>query len=447
MLQRVSVVIPVHNSAHELRQCLESLRCSLVVPFECIVVDDGSTDNSAKIAESYGAKVLSTGRRSGPARARNIGALAAQGEILFFLDADVCVSKNTLTQMAEEFLEDPYLDAAMGSYDDLPSAQNFISQYRNLMHCFVHRTSNRQATTFWAGCGAIRRQVFLDFNGFDEKYSSPAIEDIELGYRLSRANRKLILVADLQVKHLKRWGVRSMAKADFFYRALPWSELALKSGHMPNDLNLGISQRISVGLVFILASLGAYSTLRWHAYFLTPLFATFFVLLSYYWLENLTSRSKTVTCLLVTNLALIVGLSYRFQMFAIIPMVLIACIALFTRHRYAYSHKVWLRWTGIAVGGYCLLVVGLVWLYFPWAPIGCVFLLLMLTLLILNKQFYMFLAGNRGKLFALAAIPFHLLYFASSGLAFAIALLRYGYGKIILRKALDSKIYGITPRA
>jgi glycosyltransferase involved in cell wall biosynthesis len=433
MNHRLSVVIPVHNSAGDLQQCLASLAGSQVPPFECIVVDDGSTDDSAAIAASHGARVLSTGLRSGPARARNIGARAATGEIIFFLDADVTVYPDTIARVVAEFSGNPSLDALMGSYDDLPSAQNFVSQYRNLMHCFIHQNSSRQATTFWAGCGAIRRQVFLDSGGFDEKYASPAIEDIELGYRLSRAGRKLILCPDLKVTHLKHWRLRSMLKTDFFYRALPWSELTLESGRMPNDLNLRISQRISVGLVFILIALGAYSTLRWHAYFLTPLFATFFIFLSYYWFENIEHRSRVVTPLMAANAALIAGLSWRFHMYAIIPMVLIACIALFTRHRYACSREVWRRRTGVVVGGYCLLVFGLVWIYFPWTPVGSVFLLLMLTLLVLNMQFYMFLAGNRGKLFALSAIPFHLLYFTSSGLAFAIALIRHGYGRLLNR--------------
>jgi hypothetical protein len=118
-------------------------------------------------------------------------------------------------------------------------------------------------------------------------------------------------------------------------------------------------------------------------------------------------------------------------MFAIIPLILIACIALFARHRYAHSREVWRRRTGAALGIYCLLVAGLVWLYFPWAPLGSAFLLLILTLVLLNMQFYMFLAGNRGKLFALSAIPFHLLYFASSGLAFAVAVIRHSHGRLL----------------
>jgi hypothetical protein len=85
--------------------------------------------------------------------------------------------------------------------------------------------------------------------GFDVSYRQPAIEDIELGYRLRRAGYRIRLVKSLQVKHLKRWGVRSLLKADLLYRALPWTELILREGQLPNDLNLQTSSRISVVLV------------------------------------------------------------------------------------------------------------------------------------------------------------------------------------------------------
>jgi hypothetical protein len=63
-------------------------------------------------------------------------------------------------------------------------------------------------------------------------------------------------------------------------------------------------------------------------------------------------------------------------------------------------------------------------------PLGTAFLVILLTLLVLNKQFYIFLAGERGKLFSLAAIPFHLLYFFSSGLAYMLAFIRYRLGRL-----------------
>jgi len=397
---------------------------------ECFVVDDGSTDGSGRVASEYGAKVLSTGGRLGPASARNIGARAAGGDILLFVDADTCVHPDTIRRVVAEFDNDPSLDALMGSYDRSPLQSPFVSQYRNLLHCFVHQSSPRKAVTFWAGCGAIRRSVFLNFGGFDEMYQAPAIEDIELGYRLAQANRNLILCQDIQVKHLKRWNLGNMLRTDFFYRALPWSQLCLRSGQMPDALSLRVSQRISVALVCLVTMMAAYLTLHWHAYFLTPLFATFFILLSRYWVEGWSQRSRMVSSMMGAMLVMIAGLSYAFHMFAIIPMVVIAALGLFIRHRYAYSRETWRRRTGVFVGGYSLVAAALVWVYFPWKPMAFVLLLLILGLLVANQQFYLFLAAERGKFFALAAIPFHLLYFFSSGVAFLIEFVRFRVGRL-----------------
>jgi GT2 family glycosyltransferase len=442
----ISVVIPVYNSAESLRLCLAGLRASRQAPLECIVVDDGSTDGSGEVAREYGATVLSTGGRIGPARARNIGARAAAGAVLLFVDADVCVHEDTISRIAAEFDDDPVLAALMGSYDRSPSASTFVSQYRNLLHCFVHQSSPGKAETFWAGCGAIRTSVFLAFGGFNEMYGAPAIEDIELGYRLARANQKVMMCPEIQVKHLKRWSLRSMVRTDFFYRAIPWSQLSLRSGRMPDALSLRISQRISTALVCLVALVAAHLALRWHAYFLTPLFATFFILLSEYWVAGWTHRSVGVQATMGAMLILIAGLSFAYRMYAIVPLVAIAALGLLIRHRYGTARAKWRRWTGICVGAYSLVAAGLVWMYFPWKPMAILLPLLLAGLLLANQQFYLFLAAERGKFFAVAAIPFHLLYFFSSGVAFLIELVKFHVGKLLgLKGARESRVE--EPRA
>jgi hypothetical protein len=67
------------------------------------------------------------------------------------------------------FEAEPDLAAVFGLYDAAPAALRVISQYRNLLHHFVHQNGNPQASTFSAGCGAIRRSVFEQIGGFDEK--------------------------------------------------------------------------------------------------------------------------------------------------------------------------------------------------------------------------------------------------------------------------------------
>jgi glycosyltransferase involved in cell wall biosynthesis len=253
-MNTVSVIIPVLNGGASFRTCLSSLKAASCAPLEILVIDDGSTDGSAELAAESGAKVLRLPDTGGPARARNRGARAARGELLLFLDADVAVHRDTIARIVAAFDAEPELAALFGSYDDAPAATNFLSQYRNLLHHFVHQDSREEASTFWSGCGAIRRQIFLAMDGFDERYRRPSIEDIELGYRLTRAGHRIRLCKTVLATHLKEWRALSMLKADLLQRAVPWTELILGSGRFINDLNLRSEARASVILAY--ASLG-----------------------------------------------------------------------------------------------------------------------------------------------------------------------------------------------
>ena len=104
-----------------------------------------------------------------------------------------------------------------------PPDPGFFSQYVNLRHHFVHQRARREDATFWAGCGAVRRTLFLRADGFDaDRYPRPSIEDTELAARIRKFGATK-LDPDLQVTHLKRWTFRSMVETDIFSRAVPWA--------------------------------------------------------------------------------------------------------------------------------------------------------------------------------------------------------------------------------
>jgi glycosyltransferase involved in cell wall biosynthesis len=248
----VSVVIPVHNGGINFRKCLSSLANAKPPPYEIIVVLDGDDDNSAVAAQEYGAQVIKLPESGGPARARNRGARAAEGDVLFFMDADVSVCLDAFSIVSSAFSCEPDLTAVIGSYDDEPEVFNFLSQFKNLFHHFVHQRAKEEASTFWGACGAVRRETFLLMGGFNEGYITPSIEDIELGYRMKMQGHSIRLIKSLRVKHLKRWGLLSLLNSDIFQRALPWTRLILHSRVFINDLNLAITDRISVGLVYVL---------------------------------------------------------------------------------------------------------------------------------------------------------------------------------------------------
>lgn len=252
----ISVIVPCHNGATELEYCLAALSSASSPAIEYIVVDDGSTDDSATVALSsaLAVRLLSMGQRRGSAAARNAGARAATGHILVFIDSDVAVYSNTLDLIAAAFAADPTLGALIGSYDQCPSAVGFYSQYRNLLHSFTHHTAPRQASTFWTGCGAMRRRVFWEQGGFDE--TPGAVDDIDLGGRAARSGVRIELHPDVQVTHRKRWTLLSTLRTDLLLRGIPWTLVILRDGRMPNALNLNFRNRFSVGLVWFAALLG-----------------------------------------------------------------------------------------------------------------------------------------------------------------------------------------------
>lgn len=245
------MVVPAFNNPAYLARCLQALARSSLA-HELIVVDDASSDPAAiALIAGCGARVLRQPRNGGPAVARNAGARLASGEILVFVDSDVVVQADTLAQLAKVFVDEPEVDACFGSYDAQPDASSVVSSYRNLLHHYVHQTGPREATTFWAGCGALRRQVFLDLGGYDERYARPSIEDIELGMRLRAAGHAIRLAPWIQVKHLKRWRFAEMLRVDVRCRAIPWTHLLLERPGTGADLNLARAQKLCVVCAFL----------------------------------------------------------------------------------------------------------------------------------------------------------------------------------------------------
>ena len=225
----LSIIVPVKNGHSVLPTMLGNLVRSELPreSWELVVVDDGSTDDSPAIASEYADLVIRLpGRSRGPGYARNRGVERARGECLVFLDSDVVVRPDTLSRIAATMSSRPDIDAVFGAYCDEPAAAGVVSQYRNLLHHYTHDQEPGEAQTFWAGCGCVRRSVFVAVGMYDEwRFSRPQIEDVELGYRMSAHGYHILLQPDIQVTHLKRWTFRGMLKADFMDRGVPWARL------------------------------------------------------------------------------------------------------------------------------------------------------------------------------------------------------------------------------
>jgi len=250
---QVTIIVPAYNSAATLGLCLDSVFAQTETDVEVIVVDDGSTDGTRHIASHYPARLVVLPTNLGAAAARNFGAQQALGQVLFFVDSDVTLSRDALGRVRAA-IEQPGFEAVIGSYDDEPMDRSLVSQFKNLAHHYFHQHSGQAATTLFGACTAIRRDLFVATGGFDERKRS--MEDVDLGYRLSSHGVRIKLDPHLQVKHLKRWGFCLLLRTDVTRRAIPWTALWLEYGWLPNGLNFGLTQRaaaVAAGAIGALA--------------------------------------------------------------------------------------------------------------------------------------------------------------------------------------------------
>lgn len=246
-----TVIVPFggNGSPEHLQACVDSLRADSCRFDEVIVVLDGVGRIQNEQLESQlsldGFRVLCLPEQVGPAAARNAAVAAARSEtdLLVFVDADVVVMSGFGALIDDVFREHPQIDACFGSYDDEPASCGFFAQYRNLLHHYVHQESGTEAESFWAGCGVIRRHVFLKSGGFCSSYARSSIEDVELGMRLRSQGTRIRMEPTLFVKHLKGWTMASMLRTDLRDRAIPWVRMLWRFRKVPNSLNTSNAHR------------------------------------------------------------------------------------------------------------------------------------------------------------------------------------------------------------
>lgn len=208
----VSVVIPLYNDAGTIGAVLDALAVQQTArPFEVIVVDDGSTDRGAALAEGR-ARVLRQ-ENAGPSAARNLGAREARGEIVLFLDADCVPPPNWIAELSRPLLSGQ-AEAAMGTIrmaNDGVVARLVQSEVEDRYRGMAAATDG---VDFIAApsCG-FRRDFFLAIGGFDERLR--AAEDVEIAYRVTAAGHRIAFVGSAPVAHEHQTTWRDFIKTKF----------------------------------------------------------------------------------------------------------------------------------------------------------------------------------------------------------------------------------------
>jgi len=185
MTQDVAVVIPAFNAADLLPAALGSLQQQTLEPAEVVVVDDGSTDGTAEVAEQYGAKVIQQ-NQAGPAAARNRGIVETSAPLIAFLDADDWFAPTKLERQATKLDE---LGAVAIACDAWLVEDGRVLRCKNEGHAISSVLTHErllQGNPVICSTMMVRRVVFEHVGVFDEDPDLIATEDYDLWLRLAR---------------------------------------------------------------------------------------------------------------------------------------------------------------------------------------------------------------------------------------------------------------------
>ena len=240
----VSIIIPTFNGASRIENCVDALLKQTVGrDAEILVVNDGSTDNTADVVARYSGVRCITQLNSGPAAARNRGTLEARGTIILFTDDDCIPMSDWLTAMTEPF-RDPDVVGVKGIYRTRQQSlvARFVQiEYEDKYRLMADRPSIDFIDTYSAG---FRRDRFLEMNGYDTSFPLPCAEDVELSYRMSARGWTMKFVPAAIVYHTHPdtlWRYLKKKYKFAFWRVLAVSKnrsKALNDSHTPQLMKL-----------------------------------------------------------------------------------------------------------------------------------------------------------------------------------------------------------------
>jgi glycosyltransferase involved in cell wall biosynthesis len=255
----ISVVIPNHNGEGTIFKCLESAFSSEYNPFEVVVVDDSSTDNSVEIIEKFPCKLVRLEKHAGVSKARNIGAGASRGELLFFIDNDCLLQRNTLA-LANKAYDGKNGRVIGGTYTCLPYDKDFFSVFQSV---FVNHFETKKSVPDYIAAHSmiIDARVFKAFGGFVEDYFigvAASVEDVEFSHRLRRGGYNLDIDQGIQVQHIFNFSfLKSMMNAS--KKSRYWTMYSLKNKDVFSDsgtasigLKVNVMTLVLSGCLFIL---------------------------------------------------------------------------------------------------------------------------------------------------------------------------------------------------
>ncbi|MFE0424781.1 glycosyltransferase family 2 protein [Streptomyces sp. NPDC058953] len=250
----VSVVVPNYNYGRALELCLRAALAQTYRPLEILLVDDCSTDDSVAVAESLGVRVVSTGVNSGVAVARNTGAAHARGEIVVFVDSDVAMEPDAVTNAVALLGADPRIGAVCGTYDAEPLIRDsLVEEYRCLHQYYWLAEHEGPIDTLHTAICAIPARVFAEIGPFN-----PGLRHTEDGDYAARIRRRYEVHSSTTVRgrhdHDDTWRV---VLRKVFHRTRLHIPLYVRRRDLPGGIATGPRAGASAAALLALATLPA----------------------------------------------------------------------------------------------------------------------------------------------------------------------------------------------
>ena len=239
-INKISIIIPVYNGAKVILNCLNSIANSKIdIPYEIIVIDDGSTDNTAEIVAKFQCIYIRI-NKAGVSKARNVGIEKATGDILLFFDADVMLKEDTLSKFLLHFDQDEDADIIQGLWDkhyplDSYSTKFLLLRFRYNIESLFSNKKRLQVAELMTGCLGMRKEVFTHFKGFDEGYKFAGGEEFEFGLRLFE-KYNIFYYPDISVYH--KFGTLLQTAKKIYFRTTNYSMLVFGSNKKGQFLKL-----------------------------------------------------------------------------------------------------------------------------------------------------------------------------------------------------------------
>lgn len=209
-----SIVIPAFNAEASIAAVVHEVVVQAGANAEILVMDDGSTDRTAASASDAGARCISS-PHCGPASSRNHGARLSQREIVVFLDGDILPGPNWLKMIIQ-----PFTDCTIAAVQGVTRTrqEGTVARYCQGEIEYKQQRFARSPSidSIAAGMFAVRRELFLAYGGFSDRFRMAAAEDTDLSYRMSRDGYKIVFRPDAYGFHDQPASLRQYARLKFW---------------------------------------------------------------------------------------------------------------------------------------------------------------------------------------------------------------------------------------